>query len=411
MPKDLLAPGRLRVGVNLQDTIDDGGRFVAETTARGRVSFVAFLNSASAGSLSLWKARGTAAAPANVQDNDSLGALAFQSYSNGFTGAASVNAQVDGAVVAGQRPASRLVLMTNPNNTSPALKAYLSGDGKFAIGSAFDPSVAATRAAHPLHVVGSGAGVEHFITLENYDAAANASLRVGRARGTFAVPVTITNGDILGELEFFAYNAGTWYETSEVQGISDGAFLPGNTPPAALLLKVADIGGQITVMKLASDKKFIMGNSMTDFVDARFNFNLPSGVDTIAATFGQNGGAPNSFIIGFSTYSSGYTNGHPARIYIQDSSFSASMRFDLKLQNAASNAVSPALLLSPGTAMPNAAFFSAAGSYGNGQGVVFIGNRNAAPSANPVGGGLLYAEGGALKWRGSAGTVTNIANA
>jgi hypothetical protein len=259
--------------------------------------------------------------------------------------------------------------------------------------------------------VGSGAGAEHFITLENYDTNANGTLRVGRARGTFAAPSSIANGDILGELEFFALNSGTWYETSEVQGISDGAFIAGQTPPAALLLKVADTGGQATAMKIASDKKFIMGNSMTQFVDAKFNFNLPSGSDLIAATFGQDGGSPNSFIIGFSTYSNGYTNGHPARMYIRDSNFSASVRFDLKLQNAASNAVSPALLLSPNTAMPNAAFFSADGSYGNGQGVVFIGNRNTAPSANPTAGGILYAEGGALKWRGSAGTITTIANA
>ena len=34
-----------------------------------------------------------------------------------------------------------------------------------------------------------------------------------------------------------------------------------------------------------------------------------------------------------------------------------------------------------------------------------------APSANPSGGGVLYVESGALKYRGSSGTVTTIANA
>ena len=33
------------------------------------------------------------------------------------------------------------------------------------------------------------------------------------------------------------------------------------------------------------------------------------------------------------------------------------------------------------------------------------------PTANPSGGGVLYVEGGALKYRGSSGTVTTIANA
>lgn len=43
-------------------------------------------------------------------------------------------------------------------------------------------------------------------------------------------------------------------------------------------------------------------------------------------------------------------------------------------------------------------------------GTIFVGN-SAAPGSNPSGGGYFYAEGGALKWRGSSGTVTTIANA
>lgn len=43
-------------------------------------------------------------------------------------------------------------------------------------------------------------------------------------------------------------------------------------------------------------------------------------------------------------------------------------------------------------------------------GVVSIQNTTA-PSTNPTGGGFLYSEGGALKWRGSSGTVTTIAPA
>ena len=48
---------------------------------------------------------------------------------------------------------------------------------------------------------------------------------------------------------------------------------------------------------------------------------------------------------------------------------------------------------------------------GSGVGVVAIANAGTNPSTNPSGGGVLYAEGGALKWRGSSGTVTTIANA
>lgn len=50
-------------------------------------------------------------------------------------------------------------------------------------------------------------------------------------------------------------------------------------------------------------------------------------------------------------------------------------------------------------------------SLGGGVGVVAIGNAATAPTTNPAGGGVLYAEGGALKWRGSSGTVTVVAPA
>lgn len=48
---------------------------------------------------------------------------------------------------------------------------------------------------------------------------------------------------------------------------------------------------------------------------------------------------------------------------------------------------------------------------GGGSGVIGITNRNTAPTTNPASGGVLYAESGALKWRGSSGTVTTIAAA
>jgi hypothetical protein len=59
----------------------------------------------------------------------------------------------------------------------------------------------------------------------------------------------------------------------------------------------------------------------------------------------------------------------------------------------------------------NTQFGSTTGSFGGGDGVIGIANRTTAPSSNPTGGGVLYADSGALKWRGSGGTVTTIAPA
>jgi hypothetical protein len=43
--------------------------------------------------------------------------------------------------------------------------------------------------------------------------------------------------------------------------------------------------------------------------------------------------------------------------------------------------------------------------------VMYIANASTVPASNPSGGGVLYVENGALKYRGSSGTVTTIANA
>ena len=59
----------------------------------------------------------------------------------------------------------------------------------------------------------------------------------------------------------------------------------------------------------------------------------------------------------------------------------------------------------------NTQFGSTTRSFGGGNGVIGIANAAGVPGSNPTGGGVLYAEAGALKWRGSGGTVTTIAAA
>jgi hypothetical protein len=55
--------------------------------------------------------------------------------------------------------------------------------------------------------------------------------------------------------------------------------------------------------------------------------------------------------------------------------------------------------------------FGITSQFGAGQGVIVIANAAVALSVNPAGGGILYVENGALKYRGSEGTVTTIAPA
>ena len=47
-------------------------------------------------------------------------------------------------------------------------------------------------------------------------------------------------------------------------------------------------------------------------------------------------------------------------------------------------------------------------SFGSGAVVIFIANATTVPTTNPTSGGVLYVQAGALKYRGSSGTVTTL---
>jgi hypothetical protein len=69
------------------------------------------------------------------------------------------------------------------------------------------------------------------------------------------------------------------------------------------------------------------------------------------------------------------------------------------------------LLVESRATQGNIQLLSATKAFGGGLGVVGIANATTVPSTNPSGGGVLYVEAGALKFRGSSGTVTVIAPA
>lgn len=57
----------------------------------------------------------------------------------------------------------------------------------------------------------------------------------------------------------------------------------------------------------------------------------------------------------------------------------------------------------------NISLFASSGSFAGGSFMIFIANTLGTPSGTPSGGGVLYVEAGALKWKGSSGTTTTIA--
>lgn len=60
------------------------------------------------------------------------------------------------------------------------------------------------------------------------------------------------------------------------------------------------------------------------------------------------------------------------------------------------------------TTAANWSFFTLSGSFGGGQGVSYWANATVVPTTNPTGGPVVYAEGGALKGRGTGGTIVTI---
>ena len=59
----------------------------------------------------------------------------------------------------------------------------------------------------------------------------------------------------------------------------------------------------------------------------------------------------------------------------------------------------------------NVGLATGSGSYGGGQATVFIGNATTVPTSNPTGGGILYVDAGALKYRGTSNQAQQIVGA
>jgi len=358
-------------------------------------------------------ARGTFAAPANNVADDNLGDFEFYAYAGGWLQSAEIRAFVTGAVVNGVTPDT---YMTFKVATGGAMtdRLKLFSTGRIGIGSSSRASEA-DSAAHGAGALWAAENANRTPIAAQYSASnSNSCIILARKSrgGSLSAPTTISNNDGLATFRPGAYT-GTWFDDgAHLTFFADAAVVANQRPAMRLDIAVnPNNASAFTVARFRSDGKIVMGDSVTAYVDSALNFTCPSGADALMATFGQNSGGGQNFIIGFATYTGGYTNGHPGRLNVIDNNFSNSFRFEHKKTGAASNTMIPSIIMESRANMCNVAFFASFGSYGLGQGMINITNRDTAPTLNPVGGGVLYAEGGALMWRGSAGTTTTIANA
>ena len=108
------------------------------------------------------------------------------------------------------------------------------------------------------------------------------------------------------------------------------------------------------------------------------------------------------------------SNSGSAGVYMQGRGHGWTMNTDVGLNGGDNFGITSVTLGSTPVVFADATgnvAINSTGSFGSGTGVVFIANRTAAPSGTPTGGGILYCESGALKFKGSSGTVTTIAPA
>lgn len=150
-------------------------------------------------------------------------------------------------------------------------------------------------------------------------------------------------------------------------------------------------------------------------VAGNFNIDLVSGIDTNLTIKNTGAGVANILVDGVINAQGGISVDTGNAAFIASGAPSAGIFFtatDTASMEVRSTTGAVTLYVgaaNAGTAERNLGLNGR--SYGGGEYVFFMANAKTMPSSNPAGGGVLYASGGALVWRGSTGTVTDIANA
>lgn len=298
---------------------------------------------------------------------------------------------------------------------------------------------------------------------DQYNTGTNSSqINLRKARGTYSSPLAVSSAgpDILSNLNTWAHDGTSFVNAAAIRVTSAGTIGTGRTPTQMMFMTMTDVTTGVLTTALTLDQAQV----------ATFAASIKAASDTDTTfEFGRAKiGSPNSDVAyfahfdhltasnaGFLQNSLGKTiinavTGQTIGITIAGgtiASFSsagltltAGLSIDggtgagLKICNAtnqrlgfwnATPIVQPAntvaldaLLTTTGLQTSGATEFRIAtsvnlslwgnGSYGGGSKVLFVANATTVPTTNPTGGGVLYVESGALKYRGSSGTVTTL---
>lgn len=219
MSQDLIAPGRLRVGINQQSPGLSADVLAAKNDADGRlvVQVNSFGTSANGPYIGIGHARGTALAPTNNILDDNLGDFEYYAYAGGWRQAAEMLAFISGAVADGVTPDTRLEWRVTTGG-GLLTRATLGSYGRLALGSGSRASVADVDANGLGLLWVADNSTSSLIVAQHSAGNATPPAYIGRKSrgGSMSAPTTVADGDGLIIVRGGAYT-GTWFD--------DGAFL------------------------------------------------------------------------------------------------------------------------------------------------------------------------------------------
>jgi hypothetical protein len=355
--------------------------------------------------------RGTVTAKANIQTGDSLGGIGWAGYVNAnFNDSVSLSTTVVNIDTTNNRADSDVHIYQTYNSVNQNLNFQLNANG----GNAYirgNLGLGTLTPQFKIDIVG-GARLESGSTggLLQYNYGASSSSRSWRlwndvnANGDFNISQSTTR-------------TGSTYDT-KLYIAPNGNVLIGSTTDNGNKLQVNGTG-TFTGFLNCNDRLYLNGNlaisswisnSLTASYSSTNNYGwINSAGSLVLGTNGTERGRFTSdgvFCVGPTT---GFVGG-PRVYFLKTTASEEIFRIDgsggagcFIVSNSATNG-------EPVTTIGNNLGLNGS-SFGGGTKVMFIGNANTVPSSNPTGGGVLYVEGGALKYRGSSGTITTIANA
>ncbi len=226
-----------------------------ETNGEGALSIVNADNTSAWLNPEIWlkRARGTLAAPAIVQNGDSLGAI----HAYGYDGVdydiwgAGIEFTVDGTPGVNDMP-TKIDFITVPDGSATAVERMtIKNNGNLGIGM--------TAPIAKLHI-GTTTG-DDGLTIQQ--AAANSgNVNFRRSNGTLTVPTAVVNNDEIGEMQFNAYNNGAFQIAALLQAVVDGAPGVTNVPGRFIFYTATGGGGIVERMRLTSGGNLGIGTAL-----------------------------------------------------------------------------------------------------------------------------------------------------